>query len=316
METEEELTSTLAALQRRSPEELSASSLRRLCRRRRFGETRGRCCCLRPMPSCMRQHCSGFPVRARRSSGPMWRAPPGFWPRPGTRGRGLRFTSVRPASSWTKPVRPSAMPMRGYRHFRTTSRPTWQARYAPNRSCSRPTGRTSAPSLSARRHFGGGGDPFSRARPQAIDSGQFAFINRGDYAFDTCHVDNAAEAVRCALERGEGGRAWFITDQEKLTFRQFVASLAGVQGLSIEKLRAMPYSIASALGQVLDAAWATARKDANPPISRSLRRMIGREFTVNDASARRELGYVGRTSRAIGLQLWTARRAGSASGTS
>jgi len=89
----------------------------------------------------------------------------------------------------------------------------------------------------------GPGDPFSRALPQAINSGQFAFINRGDYAFDTCHVDNVVEAVQCALERGEGGRALFITDQEKLTFREFVASLASVKGLSIEKLHSMPYGM-------------------------------------------------------------------------
>src|SRR5580692_172944 len=50
----------------------------------------------------------------------------------------------------------------------------------------------------------GPGDPFSRALPQAINSGQFAFIDRGDYAFATCHVDNVLEAVQCALERGEG----------------------------------------------------------------------------------------------------------------
>jgi len=30
--------------------------------------------------------------------------------------------------------------------------------------------------------------------------------------------------------------------------------------------------------------------------------MIGREFSVNDASARRELGYVGKTLRAMGLR--------------
>jgi nucleoside-diphosphate-sugar epimerase len=148
----------------------------------------------------------------------------------------------------------------------------------------------------------GPGDPFSRALPKAINSGQFAFINRGDYAFDTCHVDNVVEAVQCALERGEGGRALFITDQEKLTFREFVASLANVQGLSIEKLRSMPYGIASTLGRLMDAVWAITRKDGDPPISRSMMRMIGREFSVNDASARRELGYVGRTSRAMGLR--------------
>jgi nucleoside-diphosphate-sugar epimerase len=148
----------------------------------------------------------------------------------------------------------------------------------------------------------GPGDPFSRALPQAINSGQFAFVNRGDYAFDTCHVDNVAEAVQCAMERGEGGHALFITDQEKLTFREFVASLASVQGLSIEKLRSMPYGIASTLGRLMDAVWAITRKDGDPPISRSMIRMIGREFRVNDAFARRELGYVGKTSRAVGLR--------------
>src|SRR5215469_6024255 len=96
----------------------------------------------------------------------------------------------------------------------------------------------------------GPGDPFSRALPQAINSGQFAFINRGDYAFDTCHIDNVLEAVQCALERGEGGHAYFVTDQEKLKFREFVASLASLQGLSIEKQRSMPYGFASTLGPV------------------------------------------------------------------
>ena len=95
------------------------------------------------------------------------------------------------------------------------------------------------------------------------------------------------------MERGEGGRAFFITDQEKLTFRDFVASLASVQGLSIEKLRSMPYGIAATPGRLLDAVWAITRKDGDPPISRSMMRMIGREFSVNDVSARRELGYVG-----------------------
>ncbi|MGH8290292.1 MAG: NAD-dependent epimerase/dehydratase family protein [Steroidobacteraceae bacterium] len=148
----------------------------------------------------------------------------------------------------------------------------------------------------------GPGDPFSRALPQAINSGRFAFINRGDYAFDTCYVDNVVEAVQCALARGEGGRAFFVTDQEKLTFREFVASLASVQGLSIEKLSSMPYGIASTLGRLMDAVWAIARRDGDPPISRSMMRMIGREFSVNDDAARRELGYVGRTSRAMGLR--------------
>jgi nucleoside-diphosphate-sugar epimerase len=151
----------------------------------------------------------------------------------------------------------------------------------------------------------GPGDPFSRELPQAINSGNFAFVDRGDYAFATCHVDNVVEAVQCALERGEGGRTYFITDQEKQTFREFVASLASLQGLSIEKLRSMPYWLALTLGRLMDAAWVVLRKDGDPPVSRSMMRMIGREFSVNDAAARRELGYIGRTSRAGGLRSYS-----------
>lgn len=148
----------------------------------------------------------------------------------------------------------------------------------------------------------GPGDPFSRALPEAIRSGQFAFIDRGDYAFATCHVDNVIEAIRCALERGEGGRAYFIKDREGQTFREFVASLASLQDLSIDNLRSMPYWLASSIGRLLDTFWAITRKNGDPPISRSMIRMIGRAFTINDAAARQELGYIGRTSRADGLQ--------------
>lgn len=150
----------------------------------------------------------------------------------------------------------------------------------------------------------GPGDPFSRGLPKAINSGQFAFIDRGDYAFATCHVDNAVEAIKCALERGEGGRAFFIADQETLTFREFVASLARIQGLSIEKLRSMPYWLAVNLGRLMDGVWNIARKEGDPPISRAMIRMIGREFSVNDAAARRELGYIGKTSRIDGLRTY------------
>jgi hypothetical protein len=43
-------------------------------------------------------------------------------------------------------------------------------------------------------------------------------------------------------------------------------------------------------------------KAGDPPVSRSMMRMIGREFSVNDAATRRDLGYAGRTSRAVGLR--------------
>ncbi|MBV8415661.1 MAG: NAD-dependent epimerase/dehydratase family protein [Verrucomicrobia bacterium] len=148
----------------------------------------------------------------------------------------------------------------------------------------------------------GPGDSFSRGLPAAIKSGQFAFVDRGDYAFATCHVDNVVEAVECALERGNGGRVFFVSDRDKQTFREFVASLAGRQGLSIDKLRSMPYWLASTIGRLFDTIWTATRKDGDPPISRSMIRMIGCEFSIDDAAARRELGYIGKVSRADGLR--------------
>ena len=68
----------------------------------------------------------------------------------------------------------------------------------------------------------------------------------------------------------------------------------------------MPYWLAFAVGRLLEAVWTVALKKSDPPISRSMVRMIGREASINDAAARRELGYVGRTSRADGLRSYGA----------
>jgi hypothetical protein len=54
--------------------------------------------------------------------------------------------------------------------------------------------------------------------------------------------------------------------------------------------------------------FAAMRSDkGDPPLTRTMVRLIGREFTANDAAARRELGYVGTTTRAQGLGRMTQR---------
>jgi nucleoside-diphosphate-sugar epimerase len=152
----------------------------------------------------------------------------------------------------------------------------------------------------------GPGDAFSRAIPEAIGSWQFSFIDRGDYSYVTCHVDNVIEAVQCALERGPGGRAYFIHDQEMMTFRAFIAMLAGLQGLSIDGIGSVPYRLAFTLGRLMEIGAAMRRSKSDPPLSRTMVRMIRREFITDDSAARRELGYVGRLSRTEGLATYGA----------
>jgi nucleoside-diphosphate-sugar epimerase len=147
----------------------------------------------------------------------------------------------------------------------------------------------------------GPGDPFSRALPDAVGSGKFAFIEHGDYPFAICHVDNVIEAVQCALERGIGGHAYFVKDRETTTFRDFVAMLAELQGLSIGGLKSVSYRLAFTIGRLMEVGAAIRFSKDDPSLSRTMVRMIGREFTVSDAAARAELGYLARLSRAEGI---------------
>ena len=150
----------------------------------------------------------------------------------------------------------------------------------------------------------GPGDNFSKQLPRAISSRQFAFIDRGDYSFATAHVVNVVEAVRRALENGQGGRAYFICDQEVKTFREFVSLIANTQGVSIDGLRSMPYWLAFTFGRLMEIFAALTFKKGDPPLSRSLVRMIGREFTIDDSAARHDLGYVGEMSTEAGRKMY------------
>ena len=148
----------------------------------------------------------------------------------------------------------------------------------------------------------GPGDPFSKALPAMVGRGQFAFIGGGRYPYVTCHVDNVVEAVLCALERGQGGRAYFVNDSEPTTFRDFASGLAQALGLSVDRSPSIPYSLAFAVGRMMESAAAITRSKTDPPMSTSMVRLIGREFVTSDRRAREDLGYVGRRTRADGLR--------------
>lgn len=145
----------------------------------------------------------------------------------------------------------------------------------------------------------GATDSFSREIPERIQTERFALIDRGDYPFSTCHVDNFVEAVQLALGGGAGGRAYLINDRELITFRQFIAALADIQGLSIDSLRSVPYQVAFALGWFMEIAASLRSEEGDPPLTRAIVRMIGREFTTSNGA---ELGYVGGTFRTEGLE--------------
>lgn len=144
----------------------------------------------------------------------------------------------------------------------------------------------------------GPGDAFARA---LTGGGSFAFIARGEYPYVTCHVDNVAEAVVCALTASMGGRAYFINDAEPTTFRAFAMSIADAVGVDLTRAPSVPYGMAWYSGLALEFFWSLAGAREDPPLSRTLVRLIGRPTQTNDAAARRDLGYRGMVTRAEGI---------------
>jgi nucleoside-diphosphate-sugar epimerase len=147
----------------------------------------------------------------------------------------------------------------------------------------------------------GPGDAFATALPPMLRRRQFGFVGGGRFPCVTCHADNVVESVLCTLRGDATGRAYFVNDREPTTFRDFVIGLADALGLDARRAPSLPYPVAATLGRTMEIAWKVGRRRNDPPLSRTMVRLIGRPFTTSDAAARRDLGYVGLTGRAQGL---------------
>jgi nucleoside-diphosphate-sugar epimerase len=128
---------------------------------------------------------------------------------------------------------------------------------------------------------------------EAVETGKFRWIGDGHYLTSTCHVDNVVEGLLLAADRGTPGQIYFVTDGEPIDFREFVTKLLATQGVDAGT-RSLPRWMARTT--VALTAWMK-----RPPITRTAFALIAHEVTVDDAKARRELGYVGRKTRDDGL---------------
>jgi nucleoside-diphosphate-sugar epimerase len=128
---------------------------------------------------------------------------------------------------------------------------------------------------------------------ETVKRGRFAWISGGHYPTSTCHVDNVAEGVLLAAERGQPGEIYFLTDGEPVDFRDFLTQLLATQGVDAGD-RSIPRWLARATAALTG--WMK-----RPPVTRTAVALMGHEVTVVDAKARRELGYQSQISRARGL---------------
>ncbi|HEX8820003.1 MAG TPA: NAD-dependent epimerase/dehydratase family protein [Archangium sp.] len=135
---------------------------------------------------------------------------------------------------------------------------------------------------------------------EKVRTGQFRWIGGGRYLTSTCHVANVVEGILLAMDKGRGGQAYFLTDGSPVEFRAFVSQMMETAGVKAPQGE-LPYGVAKLVASVAETAWRVLPLKGEPPLHRSILRLIGEEVTVNDAKARAELGYVGHMTREAGF---------------
>lgn len=135
---------------------------------------------------------------------------------------------------------------------------------------------------------------------ETVRKGQFQWVAGGGQALSTCHVDNLCHTLILAADCGSGGEAFFVSDGEDTTLKSFLTRLLGSRNVT-PKERRVPFGVAWAMAGLMGAVWRAFRRKGEPPITRQMLRLIGKDFTIDITRAREELGYVPVISPAEGM---------------
>jgi nucleoside-diphosphate-sugar epimerase len=125
---------------------------------------------------------------------------------------------------------------------------------------------------------------------ETVKAGKWAWVGGGRNVTDTTHVDNVVEGLLLAAERGRPGEAYFVTDDEPVTFREFVTALLETQGVEPPD-RGLPAWTAAPMARVCEIAWKALPLPGDPPMTLFRSWLLTQECTIDIAKAREELGY-------------------------
>lgn len=116
----------------------------------------------------------------------------------------------------------------------------------------------------------------------AAKTGQFAWIGGARHTTDVTFVENAVEGLILGWQRGRPGQAYFVTDQDRVTLREFLQTLFDIYGVHTP---------------IPDIDADTAAREVPVPA----RWFLGQPCTLRTDKAQTELGYQPVVSRAAGL---------------
>jgi nucleoside-diphosphate-sugar epimerase len=135
---------------------------------------------------------------------------------------------------------------------------------------------------------------------ETVRAGRWQWPGGGDQAMSTLHVDNLVDALILAADQGKGGETYFVSDAEDGTLKSVIGGLLATRGVN-GGAKSIGFGTAWTMAGIMGAAWRIFRLKGEPPITRQMLRLIGQPFTVRIDKAKRELGYVPRTSWKQGI---------------
>lgn len=116
----------------------------------------------------------------------------------------------------------------------------------------------------------------------AARAGQFAWIDGGRHLTDVTFVDNVVEGFMLGWRKGRPGQAYFVTDQHRVVFREFIQTMFDLYGLD---------------APIPEVDRETAEREIPVPV----RWFLGQECTLRTDKAVAELGYRPAVSQDAGL---------------
>jgi nucleoside-diphosphate-sugar epimerase len=136
---------------------------------------------------------------------------------------------------------------------------------------------------------------------EMVDKGRFRWIDDGQVMTSSTHIDNLVQGVLLAMERGKGGQAYFITDHEVHTMKDFLT-----QYLATARRTPADRNISSGLvrtaAAILESIWKLFRIKRKPPVTRFSAAIMSANCTIASDKAKNDLGYEPVISVADGMK--------------
>lgn len=120
--------------------------------------------------------------------------------------------------------------------------------------------------------------------------GAFMWIDGGRARTSTTHIHNLVHGAKLVLERGTGGEAYFVTDGEVRSFREFLPELMNAYGVELGD-RSMPSAIVRPAAMLIEGIWRTIKLSGTPPITRHAIDLMCCDCILKIDKIEKELGY-------------------------